>query len=578
MIKSRLGIEDVVGTYLKLEKAGVNFRARCPFHNEKSPSFMVSPSRDTYHCFGCNKGGDIFSFVQEMEGVEFRDALRLLAERAGVELASEQTGEEGRRSRLFSLMDDATEFYGRELQKMPLAEEYLRGRGVTAESIKSFRIGFAPKEWRTLANYLRSRKWRDTEIEEVGLGLPPKEGGSGLYDRFRSRIMFPLMDGSGRVVGFSGRIFGGDETVAKYLNSPQTPLFDKSRLLYGFDRAKHAIREHGACILVEGQMDLVMSHQAGHKNTVATSGTALTDDHLRTIRRLTETLLMAFDPDAAGVRAARRGTDMALAAGFEVKAIYVPGERDPADIIRDDPAAWKSSVERAEHVISFMLRHLSGTVNDPRLLRERASKEVVPYLARLESPVLRAHFIREMANTLLLDEGPISEEVRREMMRPKDERSLQREEHTQPPRNPQELSKLDLAAARLAGFLSWQAQHPSPSINEDEVHKQLEQYADAPNILRAVSEKHRSRFAYEAEIAHMESDERTIRSLADELVFGLIETHLVASLDRAHVDLRRAETAGDEAVIDQKLKLCQDISLQLNALRAAFQQSSNPIT
>lgn len=573
MIKSRLGIADVVGQYLKLERAGLNFRARCPFHNEKSPSFMVSPSRDTYHCFGCNKGGDIFSFVQEVEGVEFREALRVLAEKAGVELKNESSGEEGRRARLFALMEDAVAFYEAELKKMPLAEEYLKGRGVTAESIKSFRIGFAPQDWRTLSTHLRSKKWRDVEIEEVGLGIPPQSGTGGLYDRFRSRIMFPLSDGSGRIVGFSGRIFGGDDTMAKYLNSPQTVLFDKSRILYGFDRAKHAIREHGSCILVEGQMDLVMSHQAGLRNTVATSGTALTDDHLRSIRRLTDTLLMAFDPDAAGVRAAKRGTDMALSQGFDVKAIYVPGEKDPADIIRDDVESWKKSVSEASHVVTFMLRHLTSTVSDPRELRERASKDVIPYIARLESPVARAHFIREAANALILDEAPIAEEIH--MFLRNASQAPQSYSQESRPAQKKEMDRTHAAAARLAGFLTWQAKHPKPVANEEAIHAELSASEGALKALRSVSEEDRNRFAYEAEIAHMESDDRVMAGLVTELVFSLREAELTEALERSHAELRRAENGGDETAIEQKLNVCQDISLRLNALRAAYQQTSN---
>jgi DNA primase len=318
-IKARLSIVDVVGSYIKLDKAGSSFKALCPFHNEKSPSFNVSPSRDAYYCFGCNRGGDIFSFVEEIEGIEFVDALKLLADRAGVTLTHDIKENKSEREHLASLMEEATLFYERQLLQNTAVKAYLVDRGLTEETVRSFRIGFAPLEWRAVYDHLRSKHFSDAEIEKAGLVKPTE--GKEPYDRFRGRVMFPIFDANGRVVAFSGRVFGEQKNkdgsdVAKYINSPETPLYDKSSIMFGYDRAKRAIRTQNFTILVEGQMDLIMSHQAGTENTVAVSGTALTEKHLTLLKRLSDNLVFAFDADEAGLRATARAFRLALALGM----------------------------------------------------------------------------------------------------------------------------------------------------------------------------------------------------------------------------------------------------------------------
>jgi len=306
-IKERLDIAAVVGSYVKLERAGGNFRARCPFHNEKTPSFMVSPDRGTFHCFGCNKGGDIFTFVEEIEGTDFHGALKILADKAGVVLTNEKPEQRDERERLFGILADSTLYYRKMLREDHEALEYLKKRGLKGETIDEFQIGFARDECHALSEYLHTKGYRDDEIEKTGMSLrstkPGQEGRH--YDRFRSRIMFPLCDSSGRVVGFTGRVFRSDDP-AKYVNSPQTALYDKSKILFGLSLAKSAIREAGSAILVEGQMDLIMAHQSGTKNSVAVSGTALTGYHLEMLKRFADKLYFAFDSDDAGLAAAKK--------------------------------------------------------------------------------------------------------------------------------------------------------------------------------------------------------------------------------------------------------------------------------
>src|SRR3990167_7220635 len=324
-IKERLSIEDVVSSYIKLERAGANLKAKCPFHNEKTPSFFVSPSRESYYCFGCGASGDIFTFVEEFEGLDFKGALKLLAARAGIVLEYQNKEEESEKEKLYKALEESTLYFSNNLKENKKVLEYLKSRGLSEDTIKDFRVGFAKDDWRELYNYLKKEGYSDPELERAGLVIKSEKG---FYDRFRGRIMFPISDSSGRIIAFSGRVFNGDKKSAKYINSPETPIFSKSSVLYGLDRAKESIRKNNFSILVEGQMDLLLSHQAGYRNTVATSGTALSEStetkenvvsNLGLIRRLSENLVLAFDGDKAGLHASERAGRIALSLGMDVK-------------------------------------------------------------------------------------------------------------------------------------------------------------------------------------------------------------------------------------------------------------------
>jgi DNA primase len=307
-IKYRLNIVDVVSPYLKLTKAGKNYKGLSPFKKEKTPSFFVSPERNTYYCFSTQKGGDAFTFIQEMEGVDFRGALKVLAEKAGIELTPENPETRKKTDRLFAILEDAARFFEATYAKNDEAQKYLAGRGLLPKSAKEWRIGYAPNDWRVLREHLLKAGFTDFELGEVGLTKKSDDGASSRepYDRFRGRIMFPITDTSDRVVAFSGRLFPDDGSgkAPKYLNSPETPLFNKGAILYGYSKAKNAIRRYNFSIMVEGQMDLVMSHQGGFPNTVAVSGTGLTDQHLELLARLSKNVIMAFDADSAGIASA----------------------------------------------------------------------------------------------------------------------------------------------------------------------------------------------------------------------------------------------------------------------------------
>ncbi|HEY4504008.1 MAG TPA: DNA primase, partial [Candidatus Paceibacterota bacterium] len=400
-IKERLGIEDVVGSYIKLDRAGKNLKAKCPFHNEKTPSFYVSPDRGSFYCFGCGAKGDIFSFVEQFEGLDFMGALKLLADRAGVPLVFEKTETKSEKERLYMIMEEATKFFEDGLDdsyestsqnkiQVKNAQEYLKKRGLKAETIKNFRIGFIPADWRLLYNHLRNKKYTDIEIEKAGLAKRPQveeDTGQGivqkaLYDRFRGRVIFPIMDSSGRVIAFSGRILVDDGKSAKYLNSPDTLLYNKSTVLYGIDKAKQDIRAKDYTILVEGQMDLVLSHQAGIRNTVAVSGTALADtlttttrddlkqnviNNLGIVRRISKNIILAFDSDSAGRKAAMRSAGIALFLGMDVKIVDLPEGKDPADLVLYNPEEWKNVLRKAKPVIEFQLDGVMNEVKEKKL-------------------------------------------------------------------------------------------------------------------------------------------------------------------------------------------------------------------
>ncbi len=382
-IKSRLPIDVVVGSYLTLEHKGKYLCARCPFHNEKSASFYVSPDRGTYYCFGCGEKGDIFSFVEKYEGLDFRGALSELARRAGVELTPVSKETLDKKEALYSVLEKATKYFEKNLLDDSRALSYVKNRGVSDEFIKNFRIGFALPSWGNLYDHLKSSGFSDDVIISAGLGLP---GEKGIYDRFRSRIMFPIEDSSGRVVGFSGRILPefDDGKSAKYVNSPETPVYHKSDILFGFSKAKQYIRKYDFSILVEGQFDVVLSHQYGFPNTVAVSGTAFSGDivndsgnptNLGILSRLSKNMMLALDSDDAGEKAKIRVIKEAVPLGIVVKMVKnIPGSKDPADILSQEggEAVWKDVLkESLSPVEALCIR-----IINKHSVREKQIKEV----------------------------------------------------------------------------------------------------------------------------------------------------------------------------------------------------------
>jgi DNA primase len=562
-IKDRLGVVDVISKYLRLEKAGLNYRARCPFHNEKTPSFFVSPARGSWHCFGCNKGGDILSFVEEIEGVDFIGALKILAPWAGVELESYDRGDNEEKNRLLTILDKATDFFSEELAGAPGALDYLKSRGLTEETIRSWRLGLAPALWRHASDKLNQLGFKDEEMEQTGLLVKPASGagikGQRFYERFRSRLMFPIFDPAGRVVGFSGRIFNGKEDEAKYINTPETTLYDKSRLLYGYDRAKLAIRAENRAVLVEGQMDLVLSHQAGVTEAVAVSGTALTIEHLRQLKRLTDNLVMSFDQDLAGINAARRAVDMALALGFEVKAALLPAGQDPADVIKANPQQFKTAVDEAKHIIDFYLAVLGRAGHSPRELNRLVSREVAPYVKRLPNALDQAHFVTKIASFLNVPEEPVWAEVRRVAVAPVETTVVDQAVKVPTTR----AAKLERV---LFGLLLWQDNLAEKLIDPAELEKKVsvivgeEELGTKKSAYRALGQE----LMFEVELAY--AGAKNLTSEVEELLNDYRRERLKDELTATLTLLKQAEAAGDAALLDRYMKKCQDISTALNQI------------
>jgi DNA primase len=409
-IKSRLSIVDVVGTYVELKKAGIHHKGLCPFHNEKSPSFTVSPERNSYYCFGCNAKGDIFSFIQEFEGVDFKHALELLADKAGVDLSEDTYAPTKKIDKdLYGVMKLANEYYVDQLKKNTEAIEYLKERGLETETIKTWEIGYAPDEWRATSDFLKEKGIAEDKLINVGL-IKRKEKGTGVYDVFRGRITFPIYDNLGRLVAYTGRIFVQNENAPKYLNTPDTELFNKSEVLFGLDKAKSHIRKLDYIILAEGQMDVVMSHQAGVKNTVASSGTAFTIQHLATISSLTKRILFAFDSDEAGVNAMKRSGLLALKSGFDVKVLIPEGAKDPADIVKDDPKLWIEAVKKSIPIIDYLINSLIDQKLEERLRVKRIGSDIMPFIVSLQSELEKAHYIKKISEVFSINEQSVWQE------------------------------------------------------------------------------------------------------------------------------------------------------------------------
>lgn len=424
-IKTRLAIADVISSYIELIPSGANYKAKCPFHNEKTPSFFVSPDRNGYYCFGCGAKGDIFSFVQNFEGLDFKGALKTLAERAGVELVYSKQTDNDNLETLYEIMDQASQYYEIEFEKFPDIRAYLMSRGLTDQTMKSFRIGYAPDGWRNVSDHLIKLGYKQDDLEKVGLIKFSEKSSSekGFYDRFRSRIMFPISDSSGRIIAFSGRLHHLNSELkkdsyeeAKYLNSPDTILFNKSNVLFGIDKAKLDIRKRGYSIIVEGQMDLLLAHQAGSTNTVAVSGTALSAsvndsensiNNLGLIRRLSPNVIFAYDGDTAGIRAAGRSAFIALSLDMQVKIAALSEGKDPADIISNNVNDWKQILLNAKHVISFYIEKICNDNTDQRIIGQKIREVVFPYIRVLKSAIDQSSYLKEISSKAHIPESAL---------------------------------------------------------------------------------------------------------------------------------------------------------------------------
>ena len=431
-IKEKLDIDEIVGETVQLKKAGTIFKGLCPFHGEKTPSFTVTPARERWHCFGCGRGGDIFNFVMERDGVDFPTALRSLAGRAGVEISERTTREDAQRKRIRDALDGAIAFYHTVLTQHPSGKpalDYLHERGFSDETIETFRLGWAPDAWDAMNTAVRKHRAsvNEADLEAAGL-VSRRRSGRGVYDRFRARVIFPIRDASGGATGMTGRILGaqGEDTGPKYLNTPQTPLFDKGRTLFLIDKAKSAIRKSGVAVLVEGNTDALMAHQEGFENVVCSMGTALTAGQVELLTRYAPRIALAYDVDAAGQGAAAFGaTELTALVGeierspyrgrlTDVDVVRLPDGRDPDEIIRDDSEVWREATENPQPIMEFLIDR-AASHHDPSTVggREKLVAEVLPTLRTIGDPVRRDGYLQLLARRSGVEERTLLEALRR---------------------------------------------------------------------------------------------------------------------------------------------------------------------
>jgi DNA primase len=415
-IKDRLNIADVISGYIPIKKSGTNFKAVCPFHNEKSPSLMISPAKQIWHCFGCGEGGDVFGFVIKYENLDFKDALKILADKAGVKLPQFSAGNKvsvDEKELLLRINDFAARYYNKVLMSPGGKEalEYLKNRGLTEGTIKQWQIGFAPEDFHALEKALAQKKVNINDLVKAGVSAKNERG--QMYDRFRGRITFPIYNYFGETVGFSARLLKDNPNAAKYVNSPETIIYNKSKILFGLNFAKEAIRRADEAVIVEGQMDCIQAHQGGFNNVVASSGTALTDQHLVLLGRLTKNLKFCFDSDTAGQAAARRAGEMALKNGFRLKLITLTAAKDPDELIKKSPGLWAKAVSEAVWFLDYYIS-LAETQFAPGSVEQKhyLSQEVVPFLGFITDPLEQDHYVRQIASKFSISEKVIYGQIK----------------------------------------------------------------------------------------------------------------------------------------------------------------------
>lgn len=564
-IKDRLNIVDVISAYVKLDSAGKSFKGKSPFTNEKTPSFFVSPDKGLYHCFSTGKGGDMFTFIEEMEGVDFRGALKILADRAGVELRRMDPKEAKEKDMQYEILEDATVFFENELSKSAEAKKYLTDRGVEEKTIKEFRIGLAPAGWRNLYEVL-SRKYSDKDMILAGL-VKTKTSDTprsdlGVYDTFRDRIMFPIMDTAGRPIAFSGRILHPDEKSAKYVNSPDTPLFKKSEVLFALNLAKNNIRKYNFTILAEGQFDVVMLHQAGFRNAVGVSGTALADtlvgangvNNLGLVKRLSPNLILAFDADNAGIKAAKRSAEIALRLGMDVKVVSIPPSeaKDPADYIQaKGKDGFSALLKDAKHIIEFAAQKIKDTAKDERDLGKRIIASVLTDIAVLPTETEKAFFIKRVSEITGLDQEALWKDVERSSA---SEQSLPEAL----PNQKASISRLESIEKRLVGMYFGKGEDPKIKeeiisiIGETQFISLIEKFTNKKQEL-----------AFEFELIGEEGSDLEFR----EILGNLEEDYISLRLMELKQKIKSAESSKDDVTAENLAVEYQNLSKRIGEIK-----------
>lgn len=560
-LKEKLDVVEIVRGYLSLQPAGKNFKALCPFHPEKTPSFIVSPDRKSWHCFGCGAGGDAIAFVMRYENMEFPEALKFLADKVGLTLQSLNPAHEREFGVLYTLHDEARAFYERALLESPEAKEYLKSRGLTGETAKMFGLGFAPTSpagGDALTLHLIQKGFSVDDILRAGLAV--KTG--GLHrDRFENRIMFPLMNAVGRVVAFTGRILpsGDREGIGKYINSPETPIFSKSKVLYGLHATKRDIATAREAVFVEGQMDLLLGWQAGVKNIVAVSGTALTAHHLERLRRIADSVVLSFDNDEAGFHALERAMDTFHTFDFHVKAMNLGAAKDPAEVAAKDPNAFGEAVKNAAPAFRRLFQHYfsdTATTRDTAMMK-RTLRALLTKIKKLPSAVEQMTTVKELASASHISEVALLEEFE---ALPVDAKPVPIAEMTS---EREAEGRWEMIANRL-GIVAFTDPEFLAIIKENK-----EWLPD--HVCRAIEEPaSESAHAFEMQasylIARIPKDvlARECKDLMVQLKIAVLKRRQ----ESVRRDVRLAETRGDEHALEEAMKRFQALAADLHALAA----------
>ncbi len=579
-IKERLNIEGVVGSYIKLEKAGNSLKARCPFHNEKTPSFFVSPERGSYYCFGCGAKGDIFTFVQEFEGIDFLGSLKILADKAGITLEKFTSKTTDKKERLYQLLETATLFMQKNLEAEDIPLSYLKNRGLNNETIKNWKIGYVRDEWRSISDHLKSKGFIDDEIERAGIS---KTEGKNTYDRFRGRIMFPIFDSAGRVIAYSGRILHDDGKSAKYLNSPQTELFDKSKVLYGYDRAKQSIRKFDFSILVEGQMDLLMAHQAGFTNAIASSGTALTVEHLALLKRISNKIIMSFDSDYAGAKAAERGWALALSNGMDVKIAEIPKGFDPADLILKDKEKFKDVIKNSTFLIDFLLNRIEAEHKDlpaqagKKKLWQTIKNKILPYVYLLDGNTERSRYVKKISDLIDIKEDFIWDDLKKVKLDDEFQpQNTQVENKTIEKEISQEILKKGSIERSLASILTKQEGRQTDTTNVREKIKNI--LSDEKYLKFQEEYKNKiNELAFEAEGYYENIDDDKLQKETEYFILNLREEYYKKELEKLLTNLKLAEKSKIAEMIESislRLKLLMQKLSEIKSEKNSFYKNN----
>ena len=566
-IKEKLDLVEFLKGYIELKPAGRNYKGLCPFHNEKTPSFIVSPERQIWRCFGCGEGGDIFRFLMRYENLEFYEALRVLAEKASVDIKGGASADQRQYNTLYEINNAAKDIYKEELKSSKLAIDYLKSRKLDGETASGFEVGFVPQGFDAVTIKLVNQGYRMEDIVRAGLAVKTEKG--RYLDRFRNRIMFPIHNHFGKVVGFSGRLMPGDDSgMAKYINSPETPIFNKSRVLYGFWQSKKPIRQEQKALLVEGQMDFLMLWQRGVENVIATSGTSLTQDHLRSLGRVTNNLVLAFDSDEPGLMAAERVIDMAGARDFNVMVLNLGKYKDPAEAAEEDPQFLKNAVVTAkpamEYYFDYYLRE-DELKTAPG--RKRAIRKVLEKIANLSSGVERVHWLRELSYRVSVPEAELLSET--EALGP--EKEEEEEYVIQSGNERRKLARSELIAERILHILSNRTdlgefvvgykkyipgiylQIYEALINKQELAGEAKEIMNLVSLYPDYDETFR--------VGDIRKEELDI--LLRELEFE----HLNAIKERLRREILMAERQGELEVLGEKLKEFDDTTHRMQDIR-----------